>query len=364
MRVIIDFREGADSHSAGKGEYVRRVVTTLLQIKPNWELVLLTTKQQTVNLPSGKWRQQAFGGGKLFWHLFVSFWCNITKRGDVYFATTSAIAPCLIWRLPVVMTIFDFTVWRYPATHLSHAVRMEKLFLPIAIKRAKHLLAISEFTKREAVELFHISPDKITTTLLGVGSEFKPFKLTAQIVSRLRKSYNLPEKFILYLGTLEPRKNLTTLIKAFHSLDKKFSDTKLVLAGSWGWQSDDVKSMLSEDVVVTGYIKEDDKPALYSLAEIFVFPSLYEGFGIPPLEAMACGTPTIVSDRASLPEVVGRGAIKVDISSIKPLAYTMGQVLGSTDLQANLSMSGIHQARKLTWENTTQKTGEVIEKYG
>jgi glycosyltransferase involved in cell wall biosynthesis len=364
MKVLVDFREGAKEQRAGKGEYVRQLVMAMIKQTADIEMVLLVQTGQIVDLPRGNWKVKSFGGGRIFWHFLVGLWCEICQPADLYFATTSVIIPAFLIRVPSVVTIFDFTTWRYPAGHIDWVVRLEKMLLPLALWRSSHILSISNFTSREAQKLFNTPQKKITTTLLGVGSEFKPFKVTSQDASRLKKAYNLPEKFVLYLGTLEPRKNIPFLILAFNSIKEKHPGVMLVLAGNLGWQSKEIEMVLTQDIVVTGYIKEADKPALYNMAEVFIFPSLYEGFGMPPLEAMACGVPTIVSDQASLPEVVRHGALTIDISSIKPLAYTLGQILSSVDLQDSLGLSGISRAHELTWESTAERTMEVLKLYG
>lgn len=363
MKVLVDFREAAKDNRAGKGEYVHQLVSALIEVAPEWEFVLLTFMGQKIDLPSGNWSQKSFRGGRLFWHIIVSWWCELFNPADVFFATTSAIVPVFISRIPVVMTIFDFTVWRYPATHLGHAVRLEKMFLPAALKRAKHLISISDFTKQEAIDLFNINSNKITTTRLGVNSNFKPLNLTAQNLSRLKNTYNLPDKFILYLGTLEPRKNLPMLISAFKSIQSQHPQIKLVLAGNLGWQNKNTKEMLNENIITIGYVKDEDRPALYNMAEVFVFPSLYEGFGMPPLEAMACGTPTIVSNAASLPEVVQDGAIQIELKT-EALSSALEKILNSSELRQELSQKGIARAKELTWESTAKVTMEVLNRYG
>jgi glycosyltransferase involved in cell wall biosynthesis len=222
-------------------------------------------------------------------------------------------------------------------------------------------LAISEFTKKETQTLFRIPAKKITTTLLGVGTEFKPFKPTAMETIGLRKKYKLPENFILFLGTLEPRKNLKQVLSAFAKIQPAYPQMSLVLAGNEGWQTEKLIAQLEESVVATGYIDQADKPALYNLATLFVFPSLYEGFGMPPLEAMACGIPTIVSNRASLPEVVGRGARIVRAERPEELAKTFRELLNSRVARENLSQAGRKRAQDFSWIKTAQQTLEALE---
>ena len=279
---------------------------------------------------------------------------------DVYLSTQSFVIPAISRAVPVVTTLFDFTAWRYPKTHLSKAVRLEKLLARRAIRRSAHLLAISEFTKRETVELFGVAPGKITVTPMAAGEQFKP--LLPDPAARAK--YHLPEKFILYLGTIEPRKNLSRLIDAFGVVSQQFPDVKLVLAGGVGWQSEPVLARADDKVIFPGYILDRDRPAVYNLATVFVFPSLYEGFGIPPLEAMACGIPTIVSDRASLPEVVDGAAALVPAEDITALADAMSQLLSSSGMRETLKQAGIRRAREFSWQQTARLTWEAVKRYG
>ena len=202
------------------------------------------------------------------------------------------------------------------------------------------------------------------------------------------------EDFILYFGTIEPRKNVLGIIKAFEEIKKgrskrilevdwqgfegvvrdqkekisDFSDLKLVIAGTKGWLCKEVfevakKSEFKHDIIFTGFIDEEDKPYLYNLAEVFVYPSFFEGFGLPPLEAMACGVPTIVSNKSSLPEVVGSAAIMVDPQNVDELIFAIKEVLESRNLNEFLRKQGPERARQFNWDNTAKKFLELFKMY-
>jgi len=173
----------------------------------------------------------------------------------------------------------------------------------------------------------------------------------------------IPEKFILYFGTIEPRKNLIGLIKAFELLKDK--SIKLVIAGTKGWLYQDIFKIASQskrkkDIIFTGFVKEEDKPYLYNLAQSFVYPSFFEGFGFPPLEAMACGIPTIVSANSSLPEVVGDAALMVNPKNIDELAWAMEESLVNNQLRERLIKKGLTQAQKFSWQRCAQQTLKVL----
>lgn len=221
-------------------------------------------------------------------------------------------------------------------------------------RRTNKIIAVSESTKNDLINLYQIKPEKIKVIYSGIGKQFQPAKVKNQ--------YGLPEKFILYFGTIEPRKNLIGLIKAFQMIKKKNPDLKLVLAGSKGWLYEDIFKTAKgdKDIIFTGFIKEEDKPALYNLASVFVYPSFFEGFGFPPLEAMACGTPTIVSNNSSLPEVVGEAALMVDSYNLDELAWLMNEVLNDLKLREELKQRGLAQAKRFSWERTARETMKVL----
>nr|AQS30492.1 hypothetical protein [uncultured bacterium]AQS31017.1 hypothetical protein [uncultured bacterium] len=358
MKIAIDFREATHPTRAGKGEYVYQLVRAWLISGFDAELVLLIHAGQTVNLPAGKWRVQSFSQS-VWWHWQVMWWLR-RRPVDVFLATLSFIVPALTSAVPVITTLFDFTAWRFPRTHLSKAIWLERIFANRAFKRSVHLLAISEFTKQEAMNLCGVASAQITVTPMAAAEQFKP--LLADPV--VRTKYHLPKNFILYLGTIEPRKNLEQLIKAFNQIGPRFPEVALVLAGGAGWQSESTLRQANNRIIFPGYITDNDRPAVYNLADIFVFPSLYEGFGIPPLEAMACGVPTIVSDRASLPEVVGDAAIKVSADNPGALAEAMAKLLSSADLREQFRQAGLRRVREFGWRRTAELTWQIVQRYG
>jgi glycosyltransferase involved in cell wall biosynthesis len=259
-----------------------------------------------------------------------------------------------------VVTIHDLSFLRLPqfadpglAGHLSRAT-------PAAVSRAARVLADSENTANDLGELLGVPQQKISVVTPGVGPRFRPVRDSVRL-NEVRARYNLPEWFILFVGTIEPRKNLARLISAFGALRRQTGlPHALVIAGGPGWLNQGIyeqvgKEGLTEHVCFPGFVADEDLPGLYTLADLFAFPSLYEGFGIPPLEAMACGTPVVASNRSSIPEVVGSAALLVDPEDVDGMADAMARVLGNASLRARLSDLGRAQAARFTWRAAAEK---------
>ncbi|MFC1701033.1 glycosyltransferase family 4 protein [Patescibacteria group bacterium] len=282
---------------------------------------------------------------------------------DVYFNPHFFTAP-ISKKCRKVTTFHDLSFKRYPR-YFSIKKRLWQLFLMNAFKEAKEadkIIAVSESTKNDLVGLYKINSDKIKVIYSGVGEQFKPLSLDDAI----KVKYNLPDKFILYFGTIEPRKNIIGLIKAFELLkSKRKSELKLVLAGAMGWLYDDIlksanQSKYRKDIILTGIVDERDKPSIYNLAELFVYPSFFEGFGFPPLEAMACGIPTIVSNNSSLPEVVGDAALMVDSDNIGEMAWLMNEILSDNILKEKLRQKGLVRAKEFSWDKCSRETLRIL----
>lgn len=365
MKVALDYREAAVANRAGKGEHIYQLTKAILETDSKLELILLISPGQKLKLPTGNFRTVEIPAKGALWHVLVVLWLSVFKPVDLYFATASVIIPSFVIRVPVVTTLFDFTTWRFPKTHYAHAHWIEKMFMHRALHRSKSLIAISEFTKHEAIELFNIDPNKIAVTPLGVDTDFfKPQKLSAEQKLKISTKYNLPSEFILCLATIEPRKNMISAIESFRRISHKFPNLKLVLAGGKGWHATSIIEQANGKVIFTGYIDDKDRPAIYSLAKVFVFPSLYEGFGLPPLEAMACGTPTIVSNRASLPEVAGKVATQVSLEIPEELDRALIKYLSFKPDQAKQwQTSAIAWAKQFSWKQTAKQTITVLTKF-
>jgi glycosyltransferase involved in cell wall biosynthesis len=239
-------------------------------------------------------------------------------------------------------------------------------WMPLTYNRAQKIIAISENTKRDIMSLLKIPEEKIVVIHSAVGDEFKPIH-DRQRLSDVKKKYKTGEHFILDVGTLEPRKNLPFLVKAYHlALKSGQINHNLVLTGKKGWYYEGLFDLIKElklenKVILPGYVADEDLPALYNAADLFCFPSLYEGFGFPPLEALNCGTPVIAADNSSIPEVVDSAGILLPIDSEKIWAENIIKVLGSASLQKELREKGLVQAKKFSWGKTARETVEVYK---
>lgn len=236
-----------------------------------------------------------------------------------------------------------------------------------SLEAADAVITVSKFSKAEMVRLYGVRPEKVHVIYNGVGLEF--FQAgDAALAASVREKYKLPKRFILYLGALEAKKNIDRLLEAYVLLSRqrRMNDVHLVLAGGKGGQGYDVRAALrtaglEERATLCGYVSDEHVVMLMQLAELFVYPSLYEGFGLPPLEAMACGVPTVVSDATSLPEVVGDGALVSPAEDAGCLAEEMAKGLFDRGLRASLAKRGRARAREFTWERSARETAGVYE---
>lgn len=254
-----------------------------------------------------------------------------------------------------VVTMLDLSFLRMPETFN----RWNRVYLStmagLTARRCHRIITISESTRQDVIRCFGVPPDKVEAIHLGVDELFKPVEDQA-LLRRFRAERRLPEKYLLYVGTLEPRKNVERLVEAYAQLRRERAiPHKLVLGGAKGWLYDRIFGRvrqlgLEDDVLFTSYIPYNELPLWYNCADIFIYPSLYEGFGLPPLEAMACGTPVVTSSASSLPEVVGSAAITVDPLDVNALAAAVGRVLENTGLRQQLSAEGSRQAARFSWE--------------
>jgi len=270
--------------------------------------------------------------------------------------------PPFRWRGPVVITVMDLAFLRYPYLLTTDSLRYYGQ-IQRAVRRAQAILAISHSTRQDLIDLLAVPPEKVTVTHLAAGPEFQPVT-EADRLAAVRQTYGLPQDFVLFVGTIEPRKNLKTLLQAWTLLPGDLSHYRLVIAGRKGWLHEEVFRLmnslhLNDAVRFIGAVRPEDLPALYSAARLFVLPSLYEGFGLPVLEAMACGTPVVCSNTSSLPEVAGDAALLVSPDDPVAMAQAIAQALTDETLRAQLVERGLKRAAAFSWSITARQTLEV-----
>ena len=278
--------------------------------------------------------------------------------------------PCfsapIFYKGKVILTIHDLVSHYFPQNMPTGSRLYFSKWMPLTYGKASKIIAISENTKKDIVSLLRIPEDKIVVIHSAVGEEFKPIK-DQDTINVVKAKYKTGEKFILDVGTLEPRKNLPFLVKAYHEALKSGKiNHNLVLTGKKGWYYESlfdlIKELKLEDkVILPGYVSDEDLPVLYNAADLFCFPSLYEGFGFPPLEALSCGTPVIAADNSSIPEVVGTAGILLPILDEKVWAENITKVLTDKELHRKLSESGLEQAKKFSWAKTARETAKVYQ---
>lgn len=266
----------------------------------------------------------------------------------------------------VVLTVHDLSPLLMPEMYHAKA-RAWHSFINIKklVHRADAIIAVSNHTKAALIEILKVPEHRITVAHLGVDQEsYSPY-IEDDSLRAVRNQYGLPGDFLLFVGTIEPRKNLYNIIEAFDSLK---SDTHLVIAGKWGWKYKQVYNRIQASpkrrlIKVIGYIPESDKPHLMKLASAFIWPSLYEGFGLPVLEAMSVGTPVLTSQVTSIPEVTGDSALLVNPYNVKDIAEGMEIVLTNQLLRERYRVLGIEQARKFAWDKTATALADIFQSF-
>lgn len=267
-----------------------------------------------------------------------------------------------------IVTFHDMTFFLFPEFHVRAKRFLFPFFIRASAYRANHLIAVSESTRQDAIRILDLPCEKISTILEGVDPEFRPICDESALKS-VRMRYGLPPHFVLFVGLLEPRKNLPVLMQAYRQIASQIPEHHLVIVGRKGWMYEEVLSLveslsLRQQVHFTGYVAPQDLPYVYNLADVFVYPSIYEGFGLPVLEAMACGTPVITSNVSSMSEIAANAAELVSPADQTALANVLLRLLYSPDRRQQLSELGLQRAKSLPWERTARETLDLYRRVG
>ena len=299
----------------------------------------------------------------LWLHLYLPYFCRTTGL-DLFF-NTGSIWPLFPFRLAKWQLVFihDVIPLLFPEYYYKHTRYYYRLSRAIHLNTYDHILVNSETTKRDLVHHLGVHDKQISVTPLGKDDRFMKMDDISKN-QRVREKYGLPESYLLFTGTLEPRKNITGLLEAYGNARAR-EGLKLVITGKKGWLYEEIFATverldLKERVVFTGFVDDDDLPSIYSMAKVFVYPSHYEGFGLPVLEAMACGVPVITSNMSSLVEVTGEAAILVDPFDEAALTRSIDEVVFNHATHDRLCKASMKRAQNFTWEKTAQETLKVL----
>lgn len=284
-----------------------------------------------------------------------------TLREGIDLLHVTYVAPP-IGACPYVPTVHDISYEFFPQFFPPHVRWMLRTLVPLTMRRAPRIITVSEHARREIAARYRLPLERIVVTYEAADERYSPVTDVDQLAA-MRARYGLGARYLLALGNLQPRKNLARLVEAYADLRRhnRLIGVQLVLAGKAQWRESELfgvvaRNGLIEDVLFPGYIDDADLPALYSGAEAFVYPSIYEGFGLPPLEAMACGTPVVCSNAASLPEVVGDAALMIEPHSTVALAEALLQVTENPGCRADLVSRGRRRVAKFTWRSCAEQT--------
>ena len=278
--------------------------------------------------------------------------------------TAPPLAPC-----PVVATIHDLSFEHLPETFNRRSRAQLRLTVRRTVRNSAQILTLSEFSRRDIIETYKVDPGRVSVTPAAAPAHFTPVANETEL-QRIRTTYGIEREYIFSLGSIQPRKNLIRLIESFSLLPKCLSTQRLpqlVLAGKPGWLDADIfraaaRSGLSSEIRFIGYVPENDLPALYSGAICFVYPSYFEGFGLPVVEAMQCGTPVVAGNRTSLPEVIDGAGVLVDPFDVNQLAEAIAKITENLNYRLHLRAKGLERAKSFDWRSTARLTLQIYER--
>lgn len=350
---------------SGVGYYTGNLLSALMEVQPEWEYLLYSNRPLNGLEPplpkAQRSNQRYFSRSRWLWmQTILPSVIRDSQPNLCHF--TNALAP--LWQpAPYVLTIHDASLFVYGEYHPWARHLTMRLTLPIVARRAAAIITVSQHSRDDLIRVLNLDPAKIHVVYEAAADAFRPVEDPHQLAA-LRRKYALPDQFLLYVGTLEPRKNLLRLLRAVARLRDEGLPHQLVLAGGMGWMMEsfeqEVNALgLQEAVHYLGYIPSEDLPGLFSLATVFTFPSLYEGFGLPPLEAMACGAPVLTSKSSSLAEVCGDAAYLVDPHSVEAIAAGLAELLRDAELRECLRAKGLQRAATFSWRRAACETGEI-----
>ncbi|MEK9147236.1 MAG: glycosyltransferase family 1 protein [Patescibacteria group bacterium] len=365
--IGIDGNEANVKNRVGTGLYAYELLKQFAKDKNHSCLIYLKDSPLS-DLPkeTGNFNYKVFGPKKLWTQFALPFKLTFGPKINVFFSMAHY-GPRFS-KVPFVVTIHDLSYLHFPEMFKKNDLYQLTSWSKYSIKNAAHIIAVSKTTKEDIIKNYNIDPSKITVTYEGYDkNRFEPQPKTK--LALVLKKYHVDGEYIIAVGTLQPRKNLERLIEAYSILNTKYTiqNTSLVIIGKKGWFYDaifqKVKDLnLERKVIFTDYVPDDDLPALIGGAQVYVLPSLWEGFGIPVIEAQACGVPVVVSNISSLPEIVGESGILVDPESVESIAQGIKKVLTDKKTKSDLVKKGFKNTKRFSWQSCAQETLEVLAK--
>ncbi len=372
MNLGIDVRPLMTPHLTGVGEYTYELLSAVFSASSEEDEFFLLyngQKKSTHYIPAWenphvhyagtRWPNKLFNVSTFFTQRpFLSASISSQRPLDLVFLPNLNFT-ALPKGLPYILTIHDLSFFLFPKFFSAKQRWWHNLVRPEHLIRGAHRIITPSYnTRRDVIEEFGISEDKVLTLYPGLCSSLS--LPTESDLNRVKKKYNLPEKFVLFLGTTEPRKNILGVVEAFTLMKKKnpqFDGISLIIAGADGWLNKKIYSAIHRrsDIKLIGFVSAEDKAALYQCAQIFVYPSFYEGFGFPVLEAMASGTPVITSNRSSLPEITDGTAVLADPYCIHEITEAMELLLTNEIARTWYKIRGLEKAKQFSWKKTAQE---------
>jgi len=378
MRIGIDIRLVGKKRT-GDEVVIFNLVRELAQINSNHQFELFTdvTDEKVLRDIS---QRIGIGGKENFKIISLetpnrfawNFWTlpMYLRKNPVDVYHTQYITPWFVSKkIKVVTIIHDISFNFFPKFIKFSDLFFLRTLIPLSVRRADKIVGVSEFTRDEIIKYYKVDPEKVEWIHNSVSSEFLDLEVSEKRLAEVRKKYDLPEKFILYIGTLQPRKNLPMFIEAFAKIKEDLNGMKVVIGGNRKAHNYDIgidqvinENNLHEDIIFPGFIDEDDKPAIFKLANVFVFPSFYEGFGIPVLEAMVKGVPVLCSDIPSLKEIAENGALYFNLGDLDDFSKKLYDISMNNDLRSELARAGLNRASFFSWKNSARKMLAIYEK--
>jgi glycosyltransferase involved in cell wall biosynthesis len=365
MRVGID-AHAIGSQQSGNETYYEQLLKHLASIPTNSNryVVYYTNPAAAGRIPaSEKFCLKRLWPATPFWRVPVGFPLEFRKQKLDVFHAQYMIPP--FCNCKSVTTIPDIAYERYPQFFSRLDVLRAKVLIRRSAERADHIITVSDYSKKDISRTYHIDPDRITVTHEGAGPDFFPRDKDV-CREQIARKYGVKTPFVLYVGRLQERKNLRRLLSAYARLKNQGADEKLVLVGKKDWESGNIQAHLESlglenSAILTGYVPSADLPIFYNAAEAFVYPSVFEGFGLPVIEAMACALPVLTSYGSSLEEVAGDAAMLVDPMSEESISQGLGQLLSDSSLRLSLGRAGLVRSATFSFEKTAEQTIGVYE---